>query len=56
MHRPSQATAALLTPPTTAAGVTSTYLAWWGGALVLLGYAVVSAALGAAVTLRRDVT
>ena len=53
---PSQATAALLTPPTTAAGVTSTYLAWWGGALVLLGYAVVSAALGAAVTLRRDVT
>ena len=53
---PSQATTALLSPATTAGGVTSTYLPWWGGALVLLGYAVVSAALGAAVTLRRDIT
>lgn len=53
---PSQATAALLSPASTAAGVTSAYLPWWGGALVLLGYAAVSAALGAAVTLRRDVT
>jgi ABC-type transport system involved in multi-copper enzyme maturation permease subunit len=53
---PSQATAALLTPPTTAGGVTSTFLPWWGGALVLLGYAAVSAAIGAAVTLRRDIT
>jgi hypothetical protein len=53
---PSQATTALVSPPTNAGGFTVTLLPWWGGALVLLGYAVLSGALGAALTLRRDIT
>lgn len=53
---PSQATSAIITPPSDLGGFDSTYLPWWGGVLVLLGYAVASAAVGAAVTLRRDVT
>jgi ABC-2 type transport system permease protein len=55
-YLPSQATAAILTPPANAAGISVAHLPWWGGALVLLGYAAGSGALGAAVTLRRDVT
>lgn len=53
---PSAATSALVTPPTENSGFTSTYLPWWGGALVLLAYAAVSGALGAGLTLRRDIT
>lgn len=55
-YLPSQATAALVSPAAEAAGVTSDYLPWWGGGLVLAGYAVVSGGVGALVTLRRDVT
>jgi ABC-type transport system involved in multi-copper enzyme maturation permease subunit len=53
---PSQATTAIVTPPTSAGGFDAAYLPWWGGVLVLLGYALASAAVGAALTLRRDVT
>jgi ABC-type transport system involved in multi-copper enzyme maturation permease subunit len=53
---PSQATTAIVTPPSTAGSFSVEYLPWWGGALVLLGYAAVSGAAGAALTLRRDVT
>jgi ABC-2 type transport system permease protein len=53
---PSAATNALATPPTSSGGFTSTLLPWWGGALVLLMYAAVSGVLGAAITLRRDIT
>ena len=39
------------------AAITSTrLLPQWGGGLVLLGYAVIFAAAGTLVTLRRDVT
>lgn len=55
-YLPSQATAALISPPAQAGGLTSTYLPWWAGALVLLGYAAVFATIGAVLTLRRDVT
>lgn len=55
-YLPSQATSALISPAASGGGFTMTYLPWWGAALVLLGYAVVSGALGAAVTLRRDIT
>jgi ABC-2 type transport system permease protein len=53
---PSQATSAIVTPPTSAGGITLDYLPWWAGALVLLGYAAAAGSLGAALTLRRDVT
>lgn len=53
---PTAATSALVTPSTTNAGYTSSYLPWWGGASVLLGYAALSGALGAALTLRRDIS
>jgi ABC-2 type transport system permease protein len=53
---PSQATNALVSPPTTNGGLTASLLPWWGGALVLLGYVALSGGLGAAITLRRDVT
>jgi ABC-type transport system involved in multi-copper enzyme maturation permease subunit len=53
---PSQATSALVSPAATNGGVTTSLLPWWAGALVLLAYAVLSGALGAALTLRRDVT
>ncbi|HET9658159.1 MAG TPA: ABC transporter permease [Kineosporiaceae bacterium] len=53
---PSSATSSLISPPTGAGGFTQELLPWWGGALVLLGYAAVSGALGAAITLRRDIS
>jgi len=31
-------------------------LSWWAGALVLLGYGVVFAGIGTALTLQRDIT
>lgn len=54
---PGMATTALIAPPTfgDAQAVTMQYLPWWGGALVLLGYASVSGAIGMALTLRRDI-
>ncbi|HEY6797997.1 MAG TPA: hypothetical protein VI248_25255 [Kineosporiaceae bacterium] len=53
---PSQATSALVSPVAASGGVTTHLLPWWGGAATLIGYAVVSGVLGAALTLRRDVT
>ena len=53
---PSQATSALVSPRTDSGGITIDLLPWWGGALVLLGYAALAGALGAALTLRRDIT
>jgi ABC-2 type transport system permease protein len=53
-YLPNQASAALVQG--TNGGIEQTLLPWWGGALVLLAYAVVFAALGAALTTRRDVT
>jgi ABC-type transport system involved in multi-copper enzyme maturation permease subunit len=55
-YLPTQATTALTSPPTSNGGFTTTLLPWWAGGLVLLGYAGVSGGLGAAITLRRDVT
>jgi ABC-2 type transport system permease protein len=55
-YLPSSATSALVSPAASGGGLTMAYLPWWGAALVLLGYAVMSGALGAAVTLRRDIT
>jgi ABC-2 type transport system permease protein len=53
---PSQATSALVQPSTGANPVGTQLLPWWGGALVLVGYALLSGALGAVLTLRRDIT
>jgi ABC-2 type transport system permease protein len=53
-YLPSEATSAMLSPSTGSSA--SDLLPWWGGALVMLAYAAVFAAVGAAVTLRRDVT
>jgi ABC-2 type transport system permease protein len=53
---PSQATTALVSPPTSNGGFDLDLLPWWGGALVLLAYAAISGGLGAALTLRRDIT
>lgn len=55
-YLPSSATSALVSPAASGGGLSVTYLPWWGGALVLLGYAMVSGTLGAALTLRRDIT
>ena len=52
---PTAATNAVVRPAQQQ-GVDITLLPWWGGALVLLGYGLVSAAIGAALTLRRDIT
>jgi ABC-type transport system involved in multi-copper enzyme maturation permease subunit len=53
-YLPNQASAALVQG--TNGGIEQTLLPWWGGALVLLAYAVAFAAVGAALTTRRDVT
>jgi ABC-2 type transport system permease protein len=53
-YLPSQASAALVQGAS--GGIEQQLLPWWGGALVLLGYGVLFAALGAALTTRRDVT
>jgi len=53
---PSQATSALTSPSSGSGSLTVTLLPWWAGALVLAGYAATSGGLGAAITLRRDVT
>jgi len=53
---PSQATSALVQPVTNGGGVQIELLPWWGGALVLVGYAAIAGTLGAALTLRRDIT
>ena len=53
---PGTATGALVTPVTDSGGVSFSYLPWWGGALMLFGYAVVSGGIGAALTLRRDIS
>lgn len=53
---PTSATSAVVDPATAAGAVEITLLPWWGGALVLLAYALGSAALGAVLTLRRDIT
>jgi ABC-type transport system involved in multi-copper enzyme maturation permease subunit len=56
-YLPSQATSALVQPSTGAGGgVTVDLLPWWAGALVLMGYAAVAGVLGAAITLRRDIS
>jgi len=49
---PTNASSALMAP-----GVTIVdYLTWWGGGLVLLGYALVLAALGIVLSVRRDIS
>jgi ABC-type transport system involved in multi-copper enzyme maturation permease subunit len=53
-YLPSEATSAMLSPDVGSSG--SHLLAWWAGALVMLGYAAVFAGVGATLTLRRDVT
>lgn len=53
---PSMATSALVEPSTGGGGFTFDLLPWWGAALVLLGYALVSGGLGTLLTLRRDIT
>lgn len=53
-YLPSEATSAMLSPDTGSSN--AQLLAWWGGALVMLAYAAIFAAVGAALTLRRDVT
>jgi ABC-type transport system involved in multi-copper enzyme maturation permease subunit len=53
-YLPNQASAALVQGAN--GGIEQTLLPWWGGALVLLGYGVAFAALGSALTTRRDVT
>ncbi len=54
---PSNATTAMLNPTTQGPdGQALEILPWWLGLIVLLGYALVSAGIGASLTLRRDVT
>jgi ABC-2 type transport system permease protein len=52
---PTAATNAVV-DPARQQGVELSLLPWWGGALVLLAYGLVSAGIGAALTLRRDIT
>jgi ABC-2 type transport system permease protein len=49
---PSSASSAMTSPPNQFLDL----LPWWGGALVLLGYAVLFAGLGVLLSVRRDVT
>jgi ABC-2 type transport system permease protein len=51
---PSQATGAIVQSVSGTPGADP--LSWWGGALVLIGYAAVLAGVGSALTVRRDVT
>jgi ABC-type transport system involved in multi-copper enzyme maturation permease subunit len=53
-YLPNQASAALVQGAN--GGIEQTLLPWWGGALVLLAYGVVFAAVGSVLTTRRDVT
>jgi ABC-type transport system involved in multi-copper enzyme maturation permease subunit len=53
---PSQATSAIAEPSGGGGPVSIDLLPWWGGVLVLVGYATLSGALGAVLTLRRDIT
>lgn len=53
---PTQATTAVVEPSTANGFVTATLLPWWGGVLVLAGYALLGALAGATLTLRRDIT
>lgn len=53
-YLPNQASQALVQG--TNGGLEQTLLPWWGGALVLLAYGLVFAAVGIALTTRRDVT
>jgi ABC-2 type transport system permease protein len=53
-YLPSDATNAMLSPAVGGSG--TQLLPWWAGALVMAGYAAGFAAVGAALTLRRDVT
>jgi ABC-2 type transport system permease protein len=54
---PGMATTSLVAPANVGDSTTTAmqYLPWWGGALVLLGYATVSGAIGMALTLQRDI-
>jgi hypothetical protein len=52
-YLPSNASSAIVAPAGTKA---SELLPWWGGGLALLGWGLVCAVVGAAVTLRRDVS
>ncbi|MEI2764861.1 MAG: ABC transporter permease [Dermatophilaceae bacterium] len=53
---PSAATTAALDTNTTSGPGSIPVLAWWGGALVLVGYAAVMSVVGSALTVRRDVS
>jgi ABC-2 type transport system permease protein len=56
-YLPTQATSAIVEPAQpTGTDLDLSLLPWWGGVLVLLAYALVSAGIGAALTLRRDIT
>ena len=49
---PSSASSAMTSPPS----LVTDLLPWWGGALVMIAYAVAFAGLGVAASVRRDVT
>ena len=51
-YLPSTASSAMTSPPTAYGEL----LPWWGGAIVLSGYALVFAALGVWLSVRRDIT
>lgn len=51
-YLPSMASSAMTSPPTTFGEL----LPWWGGALVLGGYAALFGALGVLLSVRRDIT
>ena len=56
-YLPTSATQAIVQPAQPAGSdFDLSVLPWWGGVLVLLAYALVSAAIGAVLTLRRDIT